>query len=137
MKITDNERIILNIIKFSPIILVIFVSLLISNIYLTKMEEDFTREVELTRQKYLIQNQENVKNKIENLYNLISYEKEKSKQALKSDIKKRIYQIHNRAMNIYNKNKYKKTKKEIISDIKTAIETSRFNSGRGYFLFMI
>ncbi len=133
MKITNDERIILNIIKFSPIILVIFVSLFISNIYLTKMEEDFTREVESTKQKYLIQNQENVKNKIENIYNLISYEKEKSEQALKSDIKKRVYQVHNTAMNIYNKNKNKKTKEEIIFDIKTAIETSRFNDGRGYF----
>jgi len=133
MKITNDERIILNIIKFSPIILVIFVSIFISNIYLTKMEEDFTKEVELTKEKYLIQNKERVKNKIENIYNLIVYEKEKSEQILKQQIKNRVYEAHTIATNIYTGSKSYASKEEISLTIKNVLGNISYNNGRGYF----
>jgi len=65
------------------------------------------------------------------MHNYIAVQKESLENELRLDIKRRVYQIHKRAMNIYNKNKDKKTKEEIIHDIKSAIETSRFNEGRG------
>ena len=133
MKITNDERIILNIIKFSPIILVIIVSLFISNIYLNKMEEDFTKEVELTKEKYLIQNKERIKNKIVNIHNLIVYEKEKSEQILKQQIKDRVYEAHTIATNIYMEAKNYASKEEIFLTIKNVLGNISYNNGRGYF----
>jgi len=133
MKITNDEKNILNIIKFSPIILVILVSLFVSNIYLTKMEEAFSKEIKLTKQKYLLQNKQIVKSKIDNIYNLITYEKDKSEQLLKQQIKNRVYEAHAIATNIYEETKDFVTKEELLSIIKKVLGSIKYNNGRGYF----
>jgi signal transduction histidine kinase len=133
MKITNDEKNILNIIKFSPIILVILVSLFVSNIYLTKMEEAFTKEIKLTKQKYLIENKQIIKSKIDNIYNLITYEKDKSEQLLKAQIKNRVYEAHAIATNIYEETKDYINKEELLSIIKKVLGSIKYNNGRGYF----
>ncbi len=133
MKITNDEKNILNIIKFSPIILVILVSLFVSNIYLTKMEESFTKEIKLTKQKYLMQNKQTVKSKIDNIYKLITYEKDKSEQILKEEIKNRVYEAHAIATNIYEETKGIVSKEELFSIVKKVLGSIRYNNGRGYF----
>ncbi len=133
MKITNDEKNILNIIKFSPIILVILVSLFVSNIYLTKMEEAFSKEIKLTKQKYLIENKQIIKSKIDNIYNLITYEKDKSEQLLKAQIKNRVYEAHAIATNIYEETKDYINKEELLSIIKKVLGSIKYNNGRGYF----
>ena len=136
MKTTKDEKKILNIIKFSPIILVILISFFISNIYLIEMKEEFHKEVELTKQKYLFENQERVKNEIQNIYNLISYEKEKSEQMLKQQIKDKVYEAHAIASNIYKNKKHLHTKEELFSIIKDVLVSINYNNCRGYFFIM-
>jgi signal transduction histidine kinase len=97
------------------------------------MEEAFTKEIKLTKQKYLIENKQIIKSKIDNIYNLITYEKDKSEQLLKAQIKNRVYEAHAIATNIYEETKDYINKEELLSIIKKVLGSIKYNNGRGYF----
>ena len=72
-------------------------------------------------------------NDVENLYDFIIKTQAKTEEKLKENIKNRVYEAQNIAIQIYNENKDTKTKDEIKKMIKDALVNIRFNEGRGYF----
>merc|ERR1711879_918391 len=69
---------------------------------------------------------------INTVYNYINQTKQKSEEKLKNDLRYQIDLAHKIITNIYEKNKTIHTKDEIIKQIKDALQTIRFNEGRGY-----
>ena len=100
-KITDEKNI-LNIIRFGPILFIIFLSILITQIILYQNQEDLKKEIKIIEDTYIKDNKLRVKEEIERVYQDIVKEREKSEELLKQRIKNRVYKAYNIATNIYN-----------------------------------
>jgi signal transduction histidine kinase len=127
-----NEKSLINIIKYTPLIFIISLSLIISLFLYFEKQNELEKQKESIKNEFLKRNQEYVKNEVENLYDLILRTQAKTEEKLKQSIKERVYEANNIAMRIYNENKDTKSKNEIIKMIKDAIVDIRFNDGRGY-----
>ena len=130
--IYKNEKSLINIIKYAPIIFIITLSLIITLFLYVDKQNELEKEKIAIQNEFLKKNQEFVKTEIENLYNLILKTQAKTEEKLKQSIKERVYEANNIATRIYNENKDTKSKEEIIKMIKDAIVDIRFNDGRGY-----
>ncbi len=136
MKLYNNEKLILNSIKFGPILLVLIISFFITQFFLHQRSKDFYKEIYITETAYLEKNKERVKEEVARVYNYIKSVKEQSEQRLVSEIKERVYLAHNIATNIYNEELKNKDehfdKKQVFKTIKNALSAIRYNNGRGY-----
>ena len=130
--IYKNEKSLINIIKYTPLIFIITLSLIITLFLYVDKQNELKKEKIDIQNEFLERNQEFVKTEIENLYNLILKTQAKTEEKLKQSIKERVYEANNIATRIYNENKDTKSKEEIIKMIKDAIVDIRFNDGRGY-----
>ena len=130
--IYKNEKSLINIIKYAPIIFIITLSLIITLFLYVDKQNELEKEKIDIQNEFLKKNQEFVKTEVENLYNLILKTQAKTEEKLKQSIKERVYEANNIATRIYNENKDTKSKEEIIKMIKDAIVDIRFNDGRGY-----
>lgn len=130
--IYKNEKSLINIIKYTPLIFIITFSLIITIFLYTDKQHELEKEKKEIQSEFLKKNQEFVKTEIENLYDLIIRTQAKTEEKLKQSIKERVYEANNIATRIYNENKDTKSKNEIIKMIKDAIVDIRFNNGRGY-----
>ena len=130
--IYKNEKSLINIIKYAPIIFIITLSLIITLFLYVDKQNELEKEKIAIQNEFLKKNQEFVKTEIENLYNLILKTQAKTEEKLKQSIKERVYEANNIATRIYNENKDTKSKEEIIKMIKDAIVDIRFNDGQGY-----
>lgn len=128
-----NESSLISIIKFTPLVFIITISIVITIFLYLEKQNELEKEKISTRNEFINTNKELVKLEVENLYDFIIRTQEKTEEKLKENIKNRIYEAHNIAMRIYNENKNSKTKQEITKMIKDALVDIRFNDGRGYF----
>jgi len=133
-----DESNILNIIRFGPIVFLLLLSILITQIILYKKHEYFKKEIEIIEDVYFKNNKIRVKEEIQRVYNQINLEKEKSEKLLKQRVKSRVYEAHNIAMNIYKEeskpdlNGRIHSKEHIFKTIKHALAGMIYNKGRGY-----
>ena len=130
--IYKNEKSLINIIKYTPLIFIITLSLIITLFLYVDKQNELKKEKIDIQNEFLERNQEFVKTEIENLYNLILKTQAKTEEKLEQSIKERVYEANNIATRIYNENKDTKSKNEIIKMIKDALVDIRFNDGRGY-----
>jgi translation elongation factor EF-G len=130
--IYKNESQLLNIIKFTPPIFIITISIIITLFLYLETQNELEKEKVSIQNEYLEKNTELVKKDVENLYEFIIKTQEKTEEKLKKSIKDRVLEANNIAYRIYNENKDTKTKDEIIKMIKDALVDVRFNDGRGY-----
>ena len=130
--IYKNEKSLINIIKYTPLIFIITLSLIITLFLYADKQHELEKEKKATQDEFLKRNQDFVKTEVENLYDLILITQAKTEEKLKQSIKERVYEANNIATRIYNENKDTKPKDEIIKMIKDAIVDIRFNNGRGY-----
>jgi signal transduction histidine kinase len=130
--IYKNEKQLLNIVKFSPPLFIISISIIITFfLYLEKQHELEKERISIENQ-YIKENKELVQKDVENLYDFIIKTQKTIEEKLKKSIKERVIEANNIANRIYNENKDTKTKNEIIKIIKDALVDIRFNDGRGY-----
>jgi signal transduction histidine kinase len=127
-----NEKQLINIIKFTPPIFIISISIIITLFLYIETQQELKKEKVSIKNEYLEKNSELVKRDVENLYEFIIKIQEKTEEKLKKSIKNRVLEANNIAYRIYNENKDTKTKSEIIKMIKDALVDVRFNDGRGY-----
>ena len=130
--IYKNEKSLINIIKYTPLIFIITLSLIITIFLYADKQNELEKEKKAIQNEFLKRNQEFVKTEVENLYDLILRTQAKTEDKLKQSIQERVYEANNIATRIYNENKDTKSKDEIIKMIKDAIVDIRFNNGRGY-----
>ena len=130
--IYKNEKQLINIIKFTPPLFIISISIIITFLLYIEKQIDLKKQKISIQSEYIKKNEESVQAEVENLYNFIIQTQGKIEKKLKKSIKERVYEANNIALRIYNENKDTKTKNEIIKMIKDALVDVRFNDGRGY-----
>ena len=127
-----NELLILNIIKYGPIVFILSLSVIISLTLYINYKSAFIEEKDLIEKEYVQRNRTDVKNQLDTIYRFILEEQKTTEIKLKKNLKQRVNEAHSIAMNIYNENKH--LKKEVVQKmIKDALRNIRFNEGRGYF----
>ncbi|WP_108061503.1 sensor histidine kinase [Poseidonibacter lekithochrous] len=128
-----KEKQILKIIKYTPPIFTIIISILITLFLYFDNKNTFLEQKTRIENDYIKNHKKIIKDEVDRVANYIEYLQVSTEKELKSSIKNRVYEAHSIATNIYNKHKNTKTKKEIFQEIKTALESIRYNNGRGYF----
>ena len=127
-----NEKQLLGIIKFTPPIFIISISIIITLFLYLESQQEQKKETISIKNEYIKKNTELIQKDVEDLYEFIVRTQEKTEEKLKKSIKERVLEANNIAHRIYNENKDTKTKDEIIKMIKDALVDVRFNDGRGY-----
>ena len=130
----QHENYILNIIKFAPIILVIFLSFIFTNIFITQKKELLLEDKIKLEEKYILDNKKRIKFLANKIYAIIDEEKNSSEIALRTMIKNKVYEAHKVATNLYELEK-NNSKEDILKTIKSALGVMSFYDGRGY-IFM-
>lgn len=139
MKNLDNEKYILNIIKYSPIFLVLIISIITTQLFIYERNHSFNNDLKQIEETFYKENEDKVKEEVQKVYAFIKEEKEKSEENLKNEIRNRVYEAHQMATNIYEKesaideNGIKHSKEHIFETIKSALGGIIYNNGRGYF----
>ena len=131
--IYKNEKQLINIIKYTPPIFIITISIIITLFLYLEKQNEFEKEKISIKNEYLKKNRESVKEDVENLSAFITKTQEKTEEKLKASIRERVTEANDIALKIYNENKDTKSRKEIEKMIKDALVDIRFNNGRGYF----
>ena len=136
-----KEKFILDFIKYGPIVFVITLSFIITQIALQDKEENFQQEIKHIEETFLLTNKKRIQDEVDEVYTYVQSEKENSENLLKKTIKNRVYEAHEIAKNIVNSDLSKDTKTHIhskksrLNTVKNALGAIRFNNGRGY-IFM-
>jgi signal transduction histidine kinase len=131
--IFKNEKQLINIIKYTPTIFIISISIIMTLFLYFEKQNELEKEKISIKEEFIKKNKEIAKEEVENLYTFISRTQEKTEEKLKKTIKERIHEANNIALKIYEENKNSKSKEEIVKMIKDALVNIRFNDGRGYF----
>jgi len=131
--IYKNEKQLITIIKFTPPIFIISISIIITFFLYLETQKELKEEKISIKNEFIKTNKELVALDVENLHDFIIKTQESTEKKLKENIKSRVYEAHSIAMKIYNENKSTKSKDEIQKMIKNALEDIRFNEKRGYF----
>ena len=130
----NNEKNLLNVIRFGATILILIFSALITYIIIERKEVILKKEIDSFRNTYLNKKKIFIKNEVDRIISFINYEIKNSEQRLKVFLKDKVYEAHQIATNIYN------TKPTLSDDdnvyitkvIKNALEGMTYNDGRGY-----
>jgi len=134
----DNETILINIIKYGAIIPIILLSIIVTYSLITEKKHLLQIEIEEIKKAYLYENENKIKNIVNNAYNTINYELNNSENKLKKFLKEKVYEAHNIATKIYEEesNHYKlghfHSDEHILNSIKHALSGMIYNKGRGY-----
>ncbi len=131
----DNDNFIVFFIKFAPIIFVIILSIITTQIVLYEKEKEFQNETKELTKEYYQSNKKRVKEEISRVYSFIKTEQQK-RLNLKKSLKNSVNQAYNLSLNIYNKYKDEKSKEEILEIIKTALSSLKFNQNENYFFIL-
>lgn len=107
--------------------------LLVGYLWIVREYEHFYQESQQSKTKYLENRKRLFKSEVDKVIDYINYTKSKTRFFLKQNLKKRVYEAHAIATNIYTQNRNQKTKVEITKMITDALRPIRFNKRRGYF----
>ncbi|PLY09172.1 MAG: histidine kinase [Arcobacter sp.] len=128
-----NEQTILKIIKFTPPIFIISMSIFLIIFLYFEYKTTYLQEKQLMEKEFVKYNKKIIKNNVETVYNTILEMQRNTESELKKSIKERVYEAKKIATRIYNENKDSKDKEAITKMIKDALVDIRFNEGRGYY----
>ena len=128
-----NEKQILNIIKFTPPLFIISISIIITIFLYTEKQLALEEEKDQIKTQFIKSNKELIKKDVDKLYNFIKITQKETEKKLKEEIKQRVKEAHRIASVIYSNNKNKKSEEEIKRLIKEALVHIRFNENRGYY----
>mgnify|MGYP005986962821 CR=1 FL=1 len=128
-----NEKQILNIIKFTPPLFIISISIIITIFLYTEKQLALEEEKDQIKTQFIKSNKELIKKDVDKLYNFIKITQKETEKKLKEEIKQRVKEAHRTANAIYSINKDIKSEEEIKRLIKEALVHIRFNENRGYY----
>jgi len=123
----------LRIIRFTPIIIILILSTLSIIILINEQKKEIEEEKKNIEKQFLLTEKERIKTDLTTVYTYSKLLINSSEDELRKDLKSKINNVYKIMANIYIKNKDKKSKAEIIAQIKEAVDTIRYNDGDGYF----
>jgi len=127
-----NEKIILQIIKYTPPFFIILLGIIVSFTLFENNKKLFEKEKVLAKKQFIQNNKDYVKEEVKKLTSYIKNEQNQTEQKLKNNLKNRVNEAYAIAMNIYKQNKHL-GEKRVTKLIKDALRDIRFNNNRGYF----
>ncbi len=130
--LNKKENSLLNLIKYTPIVMIIILSSLIIFLFINENKNRFNNEIEKLKKDYFTEQKIITKNEVNKVYDFLEYKKALSEKNLKKQLKNRVYEAYAIAMNIYEENKHR-SKSDILKLIKDALRDIRFNENRGYY----
>jgi signal transduction histidine kinase len=135
LNLVNNEKYIINVIKYGAIASIIIVALIITQMFIYQKNNELNSDIKVLEENYLIQNKILVENLVNKFYKLIELEKEFKRNDFNNEIKQEVEQAYSIAMTIYNENikKPNYSKEKTINSIKSALRVIRFNNNSGYF----
>ncbi|MDX1808448.1 MAG: cache domain-containing protein [Sulfurospirillaceae bacterium] len=128
----EQEKKLLRLIKYMPMIIVLMFFCIMSAIIIYSYIQQNKRQIKDMKRTLIETRKDRLKNHTFTLIEHIKYEKKHAEQNLKLKLKARVEEAYNISMNIYIKNK-NKNKDLIAKLVKEAIRPIRFNHGRGYY----
>ena len=128
----ENEKKLLKIIKYAPTIFVLCITIFILAISFFDNKKKFELDKEKIRLEFTQKNEENIKQRVYEVYDFIKREQEHTERELKDTLKEAIDTAYNIADNIYKSNSDKNIE-EIKKLVVDALRNVRFNNGRGYY----
>ncbi len=140
MKFLDNEKNILNVVKYGAIVSVLVFSIIITNVFINQKNQDLKNDIQTLKTNYLNQNKKIIKNEVYKVTALINDEIKKSEDTLKQFIKKKVYEAYKVADILYKEESkdidnsgHRHSKEHILNTIKHALTGMSYNNDRGYF----
>lgn len=128
----ENEKKFLNIMKYTPSIFVLSITIFILTISFLDNKKTFEEDKEKIRFEYTKENEEIIKQRVYEVYNYIKREQEYTEQELRKTLKEAIDIANNIINGIYNNN-LDKSEEEIKKLVVDALRNIKFNDGRGYY----
>ncbi|GIC79210.1 cache domain-containing protein [Moritella sp. F3] len=122
----------LRIIQLIPIILSTVFTLIIITLLLINNRIELKENISSLRAEFNERQKLQIKNRVDTIYQQVSYERDRMENLLKADIKEKVYQAHDIANAIYTDND-DKSADDVQVLIVTALKSIRFNNGRGYY----
>lgn len=127
-----SEQQLLNFIKYSPIIIITLIAILINSLIYIQNEQNFEKDLEIYKKNYIEANKKLTKFQVEKAYKDIQRERANLEQRLENRLKTRVQEVYLIVENLHKKYSHLE-EKELLNIIKESIRTIRFNDGRGYF----
>lgn len=115
-------------------ILLIFIVMTYSQLFVEY--ESFRTTSEERRKELVEQQKEMIKNEVMRALHTIEYERARTDDRLKEDIKNRVNQAYDVTYSIWSKYKQSRSKAEIVDLIKESLRPVRFSEDRGYYFIM-
>ena len=130
--IFKSEKQLIKIIKFTPPVFIVLISLLLIAILFFENKKTFEKEKRAIEQEFTQKNKQLIKKEVDSVYNYIINEQKNTHKALQDSLQEALNNAHNIAYSLYINNQHK-PKKEIEALIIDALRNITFNKGRGYF----
>jgi signal transduction histidine kinase len=127
-----NEEYILKIIKFTPPIFTLTISILFTIFLYNENRRSFLQEKSNIEKRHIKQNKKRIKDQVLRIKDYIVRSQNDIEESLKRSLKNRVNEAHAIATNIYIQNKHQ-PKQVIKKMIQDALVDIRFNNKRGYF----
>lgn len=93
----------------------------------------FMKEALALRSRFMNEQKEHITREVNKTLDLIDYNQQLSEERLVTNIKLRVYEAYDIALNLYEKNKNKMNNYELEILVKEALRPVRYNNGRGYY----
>ncbi|WP_193315049.1 cache domain-containing protein [Poseidonibacter ostreae] len=134
MKEREKELLLLQLIRYVPLVFIILLFLLVITYISTIHSQNLKNEKENTKNEFIQLNKTNIKTSIDNtVVEFIKYELKDSQEKLETKLKKQVNSIHSIMTSLYNEYKEEKTKEEIIKLIKLTLKSVSLDEEKRYF----
>ena len=133
IKFDGNEEKLLSVVKYTPPVFILIISILLSIFLFKEYEKSIIAEKQEIKKQLINDGKDKIKSIVDVSYETIETLKKDSVKQLKKEIKNNVDNAYKVAYSIYNKYKNIKTKDEIKELIKASLRKIRFLENRGYF----
>ncbi len=130
--IFENEKKLLYIIRYTPSLFIISISIILASFFYLENKNNFEKEKEEIQIEHLEKSKELIKSEVQSVYEYIQRERASTEKDLKKTLDEALQNAYKTAITLY-KNNQDKPKNEIKKIILDALRNVRFNDGRGYF----
>lgn len=137
MKLSNNEKKIINLIKYGAIILIIIFSLIISEILMAQKNKELNSDIKNLEENFLINNKNHVENLVNKIFKFIKLEEKFERDDYNDEIVEEIEKAYSIASFIYNENIKKPdyTKEKTLKIIKSILSQIRFHNNGYLFIY--
>jgi len=128
----NKENLFLKIVTYAPLFFIpLFISV-ISFVFIDMYNKSFQKNLEKVEDNLYNLEKQAIKSKVQNMVDVITYEKSIIKNELEANVKNRVELAYDIAKTIYEENKDRKSQGDIKKYIKTALKALTWNNGESF-----